>query len=387
MAPPTPVGRGRLAGDSGGSGGAGVPQRTLLVFDHFLKYCTGLASGLVAEGSDVVMLGRTRDSEFGGSPGSALGFVDRELGGRVPFERLPGRVRDPRSPAAVLAARRELDRFSPRVVHLQESVVNDLRLLAAARVHPGRYALTVHDPTPHPGDAVRARWKRRLRSSLIRHAGVVFVHGERLGAELKAVERPLGAVVAVPHGIERPEVAALPERPSLLFFGRLSHYKGLDTLLDAMPAVWNRSAGTTLTVAGAGTLPDHPLLTDGRVTLRHEHIPEEAVAELFAGATCVVLPYRQASQSGVGSWAKRHGRPIVATAVGGLPELVSPDTGRLVPPEDPEALADALVEVLTTPGLAARLAAGAARSAVEDASWEHVASVTLDAYRRCLTKI
>jgi glycosyltransferase involved in cell wall biosynthesis len=73
--------------------------------------------------------------------------------------------------------------------------------------------------------------------------------------------------------------------------------------------------------------------------------------------------------------------------VGGLPELVSPDTGRLVPPEDPEALADALVEVLTTPGLAARLAAGAARSAVEDASWEHVASVTLDAYRRCLTKI
>ncbi len=384
MASPTRARRRRLAGEAAGSGEAGTPQRTLLVFDHFLKYCTGLASGLMAEGSEVAMLGRTQDSEFGGAPGSALGFVDRELRGRVPFERLPGRVRDPRSPAAVFAARRSLDRFSPRVVHLQESVVNDLRLLAAARVRPGRFALTVHDPTPHPGDAIRAHWKRRLRSSLIRRAGVVFVHGERLRAELKAVERPLGAVVAVPHGIERPDVAPLPDRPSLLFFGRLSHYKGLDTLLDAMPAVWSRSADTTLTVAGAGSLPDHPLLADRRVTLRHEHIPEEAVAGLFAGATCVVLPYRHASQSGVGSWAKRHGRPIVATAVGGLPELVTPDSGRLVPPEDPAALADALVEVLTAPGLAPRLAEGAARSAVKDASWERVAMLTLQAYRRYL---
>jgi len=384
MAPSTPVGRRPLAREREASHEAGAPQRTVLVFDHFLKYCTGLASGLVTEGSEVILLGRTRDSEFGGAPGSALGFVDEQLRGRVPFERLPGRVRDPRSVMGVAAVRRSLDRFTPRVVHLQESVVNDVRLLAAARVRPGRFALTVHDPTPHPGDAVRAHWKRRLRSVLVRHAAVVFVHGERLREELRRVERPRGAVVPVPHGIERPEPAPLPGRPSLLFFGRLSHYKGLDTLLDAMPAVWDRSAETTLTVAGAGSLPDHPLLADRRVTLRHEHIPEEDVADLFAAATCVVLPYRQASQSGVGSWAKRHGRPIVATNVGGLPELVTSDTGRLVPPEDPSALARALVEVLTTPGLAPRLSAGAVRSAVDSASWQRVARLTLEAYQRYL---
>lgn len=384
MTSTVPVTGVRTAGENRARAKSSRPQRALLVFDHFLKYCTGLAGGLAAEGSEVVLLGRARDDELGGVPGAAVDFVQQELGASVAFERLQGRVRDPNTIPGVLATRRSLDRFRPRFVHLQESVVNDVRLLAAARVRPRGFALTVHDPTPHPGDAVRARWKRKLRSSLIRHAGVVFVHGESLREEIRTVERPAGAVVAVPHGVETPEVTPLPDRPSLLFFGRLSHYKGLDTLLDAMPAVWKRCPEATLKVAGEGALPDHPVLGDRRVTVRREHIPEQAVPKLFAEATCVVLPYRQASQSGVGSWAKRHGRPVVASAVGALPELVTPDSGRLVPPEDPSALAAALLEVLTTPGLAARLGAGAAQSAREESSWQQVAALTLEAYARYL---
>jgi glycosyltransferase involved in cell wall biosynthesis len=361
--------------------------RTLLVQDHFLKYSTGLASGLLAEGGDVAMLGRERDGEFGGDANAAAAFVERALGDRVALRRLPGRVRDLRSFGEVAAVGRALNRFTPRIVHLQESVVNDIRLLAVARPRPGRYAMTVHDPTPHPGDAVRARWKRRLRSTLIEHAGIVFVHGRRLRAELMTVERPRGAVVPVPHGIEEPEAVPLPDRLSLLFFGRLSYYKGLDILLDAMPAIWARAAETALVVAGAGVLPDHPVLDDRRVTVRQEHVPEEEVAGLFAASTCVVLPYRQASQSGVGSWAKRYGRPIVATEVGGLPELVTPRSGRLARAEDPAALAKALLEVLENPALARELGAGAAEEALGEASWRRVGRLTLDAYRRHLVPL
>ena len=96
-----------------------------------------------------------------------------------------------------------------------------------------------------------------------------------------------------------------------------------------------------------------------------------------------MLPYRQASQSGVGSEAKRHGRAIVATAVGGLQELVTPDCGRLVPREDVQALAGAIVELVDTPGLAAEMGRRAAASA-EDASWRRVAAKTLAGLSRHL---
>jgi glycosyltransferase involved in cell wall biosynthesis len=125
------------------------------------------------------------------------------------------------------------------------------------------------------------------------------------------------------------------------------------------------------------------VLADPRVTLRDEHVPEDAVAGLFAATTCVVLPYRQASQSGIGSEAKQYGRAVIATTVGGLPDLITPDYGRLVPPEDPPALAEAIAEVVGIPGLAAEMGGNAAAS-LGEASWQSVGAQTLAAYRRHL---
>jgi glycosyltransferase involved in cell wall biosynthesis len=209
------------------------------------------------------------------------------------------------------------------------------------------------------------------------------VHSTALAEELTDLGEVRGAIEVVPHGLNVVPPEPLPERPALLFFGRISHYKGLDTLLDAMPLVWEELPEATLTIAGEGPLPEREALADPRVTLRHEHVPEADVPGLFAAATCAVLPYRQASQSGVGSEAKRFGRAIVATSVGGLPELVDEGCGRLVAPEDPEALAAAVVEVAGTPGLAAELGHNAAASG-EESSWHSVAARTLDAYRRVL---
>jgi glycosyltransferase involved in cell wall biosynthesis len=71
----------------------------------------------------------------------------------------------------------------------------------------------------------------------------------------------------------------------------------------------------------------------------------------------------------------------VSTSVGGLSELVDPAAGRLVPPEDPSALAAAIVEVIATPGLADSMGR-AASSWVAEAGWESVAHLSLEAYRR-----
>jgi len=359
------------------------PRRLLHVCDFHLKYATGLSTGLAERGADVTLLTRDHDLEFGGEPGAMRRFVARRSAGHVRHEILPGRVRDPAGLRATGRMGRRLRAWAPDAVHFQESVGTDLRLLLAAGVPWRRYALTVHDPAPHPGDQWPLVRRVGLRV-LLRGAGVVFVHSEVLKEVLLASGGTSAPVVVVPHGMDPPQVAPLNGSASLLFFGRIStYYKGLDVLLDAMPRVWARVPEATLTIAGAGEIDDHPVLGDRRIVLRNEHIRDEEVPALFAASTCCVLPYREASQSGVGSRAKSYGRAIVATDVGGLPELVPPDSGRIVPAGDPEALAGALVEVLATPGLAASMS-DAAAAWVRSAGWDRVAETTLDAYERHL---
>jgi glycosyltransferase involved in cell wall biosynthesis len=357
--------------------------RALLACDFHLQYCTRLAAGLGRAGADVSLLTRDHDLEFGGTAGAAAAFVRRTVGPEVAVRTLGGRVRSPTGWRRALRLRRELRGTAPDVVHLQESIGNDLRLLLAAAPPRGRYALTVHDPVRHPGDRDSAwiAWKGR---ALVRGAGLIFIHGEVLRDELIELADPRAPIVVVPHGIEAADPAPFPSRPSVLFFGRISHYKGVDVLLDAMEAVWRELPEATLTIAGAGEIERRPALSDPRVTVRQGHIPEEDVPGLISASTCVALPYRQASQSGVGSLVKPYSRPLVVTDVGGLPELVSDGSGLAVAPESPAALATALVSVLADREFAERLGAAGAATAAREGSWDRVAELTLAAYREHL---
>jgi len=357
--------------------------RVLLACDFHLRYSARLAGGLRRAGAEVALLTRDHDREFGGEPGAAQRFVREAIGTDGAHRALPGRVRSPRGWLEAVRLRRRYRAFAPEVVHLQESVGNDPRLLLAAGIRPRRYALTIHDPSPHPGDAV-PRHDPLFNRALARGAGLIFTHGEALREELLARLAPRAPVVVVPHGIESAEVAPLPSRPSILFFGRISRYKGLDVLLDAMAAVWAAVPEATLIVAGEGKIAPHPALADPRVEVRSGFLPDARLPELFAGATCVALPYLQASQSGVGSLAKPHGRALVVSAVGGLPELVSDGSGLVVPPRDAPALAAALVSLLRDPQLARRLGRAGAETAARAGSWDAVAKLTLAAYREHL---
>jgi glycosyltransferase involved in cell wall biosynthesis len=362
-------------------------MRVVVASDWFVRYSAGLCRGLADLGAQVTFVTRTHDFEFGGTPGAMSAWVTATLEGRASHLRLGGRVRDLGALPQAWEMRRAVRRFAPDIVHFQDGVASDPRLIALSRARPRRFALTVHDPVFHPGDRRPPCWHRLAVGALRRGAGLIFVHGEALREELIKREAPRAPVVVVPLGplgAGAPRVRALPEQPALLFFGRISFYKGLDVLLDAMPIVWRELPDARLTVAGEGPLPDHPVLTDPRVTVRHGHVPDGDVPSLFEQATCLVLPYRQASQSGVGSLAKLYGRAIVATATGALPELVGGDAGVVVPPEDPEALAAALIKVIANPGRAQEIGRAAARSAEGEAGWARVAEHTLAAYERYL---
>jgi glycosyltransferase involved in cell wall biosynthesis len=367
-----------------GEGASDSPQlKVVLACDFHFRYSVMLAAGEDRAGARVMLLTRRHDEEFGGHPGAAASFVAEHTPASVRHLSIGGRVRSPRGMSGAVGVAREIHRFGPDVVHLQESIGTDARLVLASGARPRRFALTIHDPVRHPGER-RSKFGLLGNAALVRAAGLIFVHAEALREELEDVARPRAPIVVVPHGVDPQEPEPLPDRPAVLFFGRLGRYKGVDVLLDAMTEVWASLPEARLTIAGDGELEDHPALRDERVMVRRGYLPDEELPALFAAARCVVLPYRQASQSGVGSLAKRYGRPLVVSEVGGLPELVADGSGLTVAAEDPGALARALAGLLGDEERCARLGEAARRSAAAGSDWGTVGAATLAAYREHL---
>jgi glycosyltransferase involved in cell wall biosynthesis len=357
--------------------------RVLLVCDHLLRYAAGVGEGLRARGAHVALVTRDHAEEFDGDRDAMHAEVRARLGPDTPVWWLPGRIRERGALPVAREIAAEVRRFGPDLVHAQDSVVHDPRLLWVARLRPRRFAVTLHDPRPHPGDVEPSLRMRMTREGLLAAARLVFVHGEGLREELLDVARaPLPPVEVVPHGTDAQPVTPPPREPTLLFFGRMSRYKGLDVLLDAMPRVWARVPDARLVVAGQGPLPHAEALRDPRVEVHNRHIPDAEVPALFRRASVVTLPYLQASQSGVGSQAKAHGRPIVATRAGELPHLVADGSGVVVPKGDPVALAREAVALLTDEQRALRMGLAGARTAAVQTSWETVGAAMLRAYER-----
>jgi len=166
---------------------------------------------------------------------------------------------------------------------------------------------------------------------------------------------------------------------ALLFFGLVRAYKGLDLALEAMSRLDERYrlyvVGEFYQKRGPYEVLIERFGLAGRVTIVDRYLPNEEVPDWFAAADLVVLPYRDATQSGIVEIAHGAARPVLVTDVGGLAEQVDGGaTGLLVPPEDPGAIARA-VERYFDEGLEAPL-----RLAIEEAagrkSWESLA-VTL----------
>jgi glycosyltransferase involved in cell wall biosynthesis len=159
----------------------------------------------------------------------------------------------------------------------------------------------------------------------------------------------------------------LPYRPVALFVGVLERYKGFDVLVRAWPRVVRELTGAELQLVGRGTLAaEAARLVDrfpGRVTWM-ETLAAREVAAALDGATVLVLPSRSEGLPRVAIEAFCRGRGVVGGRAGGIPDIVEDgETGLLVEPGDPDALASALLRVLADRTLAERLGTAAAASA------------------------
>jgi len=159
----------------------------------------------------------------------------------------------------------------------------------------------------------------------------------------------------------------LPERPQALFVGVLERYKNADGLADAWRLAAPRVPGARLRLVGAGTLRPvvEQLLGDlPDQTAWDERLTQPEISTALDESTALVLPSRSEGMGRVLVEAFCRARPVVASRVGGIPDLVEDSSnGLLVEPGDTEALANALVRVLSDRALAERLAAAAHASA------------------------
>ena len=156
----------------------------------------------------------------------------------------------------------------------------------------------------------------------------------------------------------------LPERPVALFVGVLEHYKGIDELAAAWRAAAPRVPDATLHVIGKGSRR-HVVEGMREQVVWDEQVDSAGVAEALDRAWTLVLPSRNEGMGRVILEAFCRNRPVVGTDVGGIADLVREgENGLLVPPQDPDALAEALVRILSDRGLAESLGAGA-REGVE----------------------
>ena len=216
-------------------------------------------------------------------------------------------------------------------------------------------------------DIELARRVPRLARGILRGARLVIAASSALAENARA----LGAaeVRVISSGVDVPaEVGEEANPPEVLYAGRLSAEKGVLELVEA-------ARGMKLVIAGDGPLR-------GRVPEALGFVPHEELQRLYARAAVVACPSRREGFGVACLEAMAHGRPVVATNVGGLRDLVvDGETGLLVSPRDPQALRAALKRLLADSELRHRLGMAGRDRARERFSWDTVTEATVAAYR------
>jgi len=351
----------------------------LISFD-FAEYCIRLAGALSQHAEILLIL-----------PDSLAGPHLEKLDSAVTLHlfRHP-RLRQPIDQIRTLRTIfRRVEEFKADLIHYQGGHMWFSLSLSFWRKYP--LVFTVHDFRPHPGDRENQKCPFFIEKLARCNAREFIVHTEQIREMLvRQSHFPSQAISVIPHiqtgiGLSA-RSAELEEEHLVLFLGRIWEYKGLEYLIRAEPLISARVPDVRILVAGRGEdfsrysrMMTHP----DRFIVDNAHIPEERVADYFRRASVVVLPYVEASQSGVIPMAYSAGKPVVATKVGGLPQLVEDGrTGFLVEPRNATALAEAIVHLLLDPKLRHQMGANGKRKIEAECSPCRVAEKTFEVYRR-----
>ena len=301
---------------------------------------------------------------------------------RARFRRL---VKGAEYVPSVVRLLRRIDALAPDVVHVQWLARPELDVRWLRRIVRKRpLVLTAHNAMPRRARAYGA-WREALTL-----AARVVVHSSQAVERLADFGIDRAKIVRIPHAVfDSPDSTEVgpPSGSTLLFFGLIRRYKGLDVLVSALPEIRRRVPETRLVVAGDPLEPIEPVLelasslgVSDAIDWRLGFVPDSEIAPLLASAAALVLPYREIESSGVLALAFGHGRPAVVSDLGAVGDAVREfGAGRAVTPEDPAALAEACTTLLTDPLELHRAFEGALRARAE-LTWEAAARAHEELY-------
>jgi len=285
-----------------------------------------------------------------------------------------------------------LKSFKPDVVHIQEAP-KDYLFAAIPMLSRFPCVLTVHDHIPHSGsyEGLRARLCRKY---LRKTADAIIVHAKRIGDECQVLFPFLnGKIFVVNHGvlgIQASEYRSDWEAGTALFFGRIERYKGLGVFVRAIKLLAEQDGLPRIRGIIAGRGPDLSqyraiVETDKHFELIERYVLPDEVPKLFKKSNVVVLPYLDATQSGVAAYALRYGRPMIASNVGGLPEMIRHGhNGFLINPGDYVSLAGALRRLIVNQELSHKMGWNSFRMGLCEFSWEQIALETTKVYEKAI---
>jgi D-inositol-3-phosphate glycosyltransferase len=301
---------------------------------------------------------------------------------------------------------RRVRRDGPEIIHIQSLFYwVDWLFLAGLGKTSSQLILTVHDVIPHKFYTKHFTWVELIiLGFMYKKADKLIIHAEMNRQQL-LYEFPFAEdkAVVIPHGeyslsgitqeISQDEARSVLELDDnqrvILFFGYIRKIKGIDILLRAFDRAAERYPDIVLVIAGSviqgESFDDEDkyikeMKYGNRVKCFIKYIKHQDIPKFFTVADIVVLPYIEFhSQSGVLHLAQGFGKPVIASCVGGLPEVIEDqETGLIVPPGDVEQLTEAMTYLLGDGELRVRMGRRAREIAMDRFSWETIAKITIE---------
>lgn len=250
--------------------------------------------------------------------------------------------------------------------------------------------LTVHDPFPHTGlDTRIVRLRRKVAFRCVPH--FIILNKAQREKFLSFYHIPSSAVIdsrlscyTYLNMVEQ-DMTTVPEQKYILFAGKISKYKGVEYLLEAMKKVHDTFPDIKLVVAGGGKyhfdISEYAALP--YIDIRNRFIPDEELVALMNKTQFMVCPYTDATQSGVIMSSFTFGTPVIATRVGGLPEMLGNGKyGMLVKEKDTDALYQGICSLLSDEEQLADYRKEIAKDYTSDGylSWKTIAEELRESY-------
>ncbi|MCK4351990.1 glycosyltransferase family 4 protein [candidate division WOR-3 bacterium] len=283
--------------------------------------------------------------------------------------------------------------IKPDIIHLQSGFGPWICVLLSF-FKKYAFVTTIHDPETHSGE--EAFYYNLTTKFLQRYSDRIIAQGKasknclinKFGVKVQDIDIiPLGASSFFTKWKKE---NIIEEKNTVLFFGRIWKYKGLEYLIKAEPIISAEIPDFKIIIAGRGEnfkKYKNIMVNRERFIVVNRYIPNENVAELFQKASLVVLPYIEATQSAIISIAYAFKKPVVVTNVGSLPEYVDDGiTGCIVPPRNSDKLAGAIIRLLKNNSARKKIGENGYKKMLKEFSWERIAKKHLEVYKKTIVE-